>query len=361
MNYPPAHTSGITAVRECPRKWRLTDRDWGQGYTPRVPVSALNIGRLVHAAVAEWYSGGKAGDLMDITDTVLADSRRTIVERLSGFVLSAVDDDLSKDEGLIKGMMAGYEAWLNSSRVGYYADKYLRLAHGPGGGPAVEVPFTVEWDGILIGGKIDALFEDTRTGLVWVKEYKTTRSISEMAEAIRWDLQPILYHWATEQMGYNVAPGVLYDIILKVNPFKVDLLKNGLPTRALASKLKGTSLEIYLQVLDQAIEDTGADEVETRAKYANVIEELRKREPGHIRRQTLLIPPNVIDRQLRFIKSTVDNLMIPNARVPVEETIPYMHRWNCPKCSVKEVCRAIEDDLDWQAILDRDFVREIRK
>lgn len=357
MILPPVHTGGTNSVRACPRAWRLTDRTWGEGYRPLVPESALSIGRTTHRILAGWLLSGKQHPLEKITDVVLARKMAEYRERLPGFIFSTVEESLVKDAELVRGMMAGYYLWMHSGRVGYYDDKFFEIVKIDGV-PAVEYSFLVPWHGLVIGGKFDALLRDTRTGLVWVKEFKTCRSIPEMAEAIRWDLQPLLYHWAGGQLGLEMAPGVLYDLILKTNPVKIDLLKNGLPTKALATKLKGTTYEIYQAVLDQAIEDTGEDKSDVYEKYQDVLDELKGREPGNVRRQALMIAPGVIERHLDYLRDTVERLMVPNAIAPVEDTVAFMHRWNCPKCSVSDICRAVEDGLDWREVAERDFFVE---
>lgn len=357
MILPPAHTGGTNAVRECPRAWRLADRTWGLGLSPRIPESALSIGRTTHRILSGWLLGGKRRPLEEITNVVLARKMAEYRERLPGVVFSTVEESLVEDAELIQGMMAGYYIWLNSGRVGYYDDKFFEVVEIDGV-PAIEYSFHVYWNGIVIGGKFDALLRDTRTGLVWVKEYKTCRSIAEMSEAVRWDLQPILYQWAGSELGLEMAPGVLYDLILKTNPVKIDLLNNGLPTKALATKLRGTTYEIYKAALDRAIKETGENEGLVYEKYQNVLDELKGREPGNVRRQALMIPPGAIERHLYYLLDTVERLMVPNAICDVEDTVPFMNRWHCPKCKMADICRAIEDGLDWKEVASRDFFVE---
>jgi hypothetical protein len=80
----------------------------------------------------------------------------------------------------------------------------------------VEVEFRYELGGFLVGGKIDAIVQDTRDGRIYVLEHKTTGQDASPGSAywerLTLDSQVSIYIDGAAMLGYDVA-GCIYDVL----------------------------------------------------------------------------------------------------------------------------------------------------
>lgn len=186
--------SRLRVARACLRQHHIR---YGLGYRARTDVDTLRFGGLVHKMLEAWWVMPKG-------------------MRLAAALSAAPKEGVDPFERVrAEEMVRGYDA-----RWSLDADSYEVLA--------VEAQFETELRnpltgrssraGMRLGGKIDAIIKDLRTGRVLIVEHKTASGDigpgSEYWRRLRMDGQVSIYYLGGEVLGHEVA-GCLYDVLGK--------------------------------------------------------------------------------------------------------------------------------------------------
>jgi hypothetical protein len=176
-------SSRLKVLRECLRKhyYRFTlglQQPSGE---------AARFGTVGHHALEAWYVAWKDGQ----------------IEQRLPYALGAVTaSDLSDwDKARLAALITAY---------------HFRWKDQPWRVLAVEIEFRYELDGYTIGGKIDAIIENTETGEVWLVEHKTTGQDASPGSAywakLAIDAQVSIYLDGATVLGFAPA-GCIYDVL----------------------------------------------------------------------------------------------------------------------------------------------------
>lgn len=355
---PPAlHVSGKTEHDFCPRKWALSDRDWGLDWSPRFTPSALRIGSVVHDATFAYYHKGQ--DLMDAyreyANAEIARCRRLAP---GGELWEGERAELVADLTLVRGMLKGYLQWQDDvAGRDRWADtelEYLKM----------EKAFTIEYEGVPIAGRIDGLARTRNTGDLILVERKTCRSIDELKKSLRWDLQPKVYAAAAEILTGEPVPFVLYDMLQKSDPFAIPLLQNGLPSKA---KANPTTPAAYLTVLQECMDSLGMSEAQqdaTMQEYSPHLQWLLVNPVKFYERWALPIGPEEKRFALGQMRDSYHRMRedwyhIIDGTWPDEVPVK-LSRFTCPNpriCKLNLVCATMNEGGPWEGILESQFVQ----
>lgn len=231
--------SQLTSYAGCSLRYRLERID----KAPQAQAAWTIQGLAVHAAVEHYERSRRTASLEDCINAY--------VERW--------DDEMAvalRKQPDINGWLRGgrkqakadieerYE--LGQRQVAEYIEDVSVspwiVAEMPDGSPAVEVPFSIDLDGIRVIGYIDQIIEHAETGVLRVRDLKTGNEPA-------WPIQLVMYRMAMmESLGFDIQGGDFY-LCKKRGPSKTyDLtgLSRGTVAKWYAALDKGIREGVYL-------------------------------------------------------------------------------------------------------------------
>jgi len=226
--------SQVKAFLRCRLAWFWSTKPpRGLGLEPLVAKPALSLGRLVHAALQEYYDKGIPPDLAYIP---LAEQE----EKLLGETQDVWPEEAEaiRDQFLLGlTMLQGYDEWAKQH------DNFRVLATETRG----VVELTPD---IGLSCRLDGVVED-ENGL-WVLEFKTTSSTQTSWTAS--DLQATAYVYAAQKLFGQSVMGIRFRFLRKKIPYTYDKLllkKGGVTQRKDLTKL--TTYNAFLQTIAVAV------------------------------------------------------------------------------------------------------------
>lgn len=142
-------------------------------------------------------------------------------------------------------------------------------------------------DDINLEGYIDAIIED-EDGKIWVKDYKTFRSMPEY-NSLRFNYQSAIYMWALREMGYEVE-GMIWDIVTAKTPSKPQLLKDGSVSKR---KLDSNPYTVRKGIIELGLDPNDYLDLIHSVKYEN-----------YFHRFKIRYNQNLVDALMEDIKQT---------------------------------------------------------
>lgn len=207
------HISEVKQFLKCRLAWYFSALPpYGLGLEPVSPRPALQLGRLVHSALQEYYDRG-----IPPAAHFTAEALELLEKQRHEPAIWPEDlQKLEKDAELGVGMLKGYLRWAKD------ADKeYTFLAT------------ETEWEvrlvprtRLMLGGRFDAVVERS-DGTRWVLDFKTTRTTNVGWTAT--DLQATAYTFAARKLFGPGVRGVIFRFLRKKLPLEWPklLLKDG--------------------------------------------------------------------------------------------------------------------------------------
>jgi hypothetical protein len=144
--------------------------------------------------------------------------------------------------------------------------------------------------------------------------------------------------------------GVIYEIVRNTDPYNVKILKSGLPSKA-ALELAGTSYEVYREILDQCIKETGKDPEEVYAKYADELEYLKRGDGPSIFQRTVIYVTDTMREATKVHLLQLRTQMLLD-RYGSPSPAPNLRRHRCQYCPFKGVCTAHDEGWDYESGLE---------
>jgi hypothetical protein len=224
---------------------------------------------------------------------------------------------------------------------------------------ATEFPFRFETDLGTIAGRYDGIWEDLSDGTLWLKEFKTARSIKDL-DWIHKDEQPMLYAYAAQKLMDIPVEGVLYTFLRKSVPDKPQRLVNGDFSKA---KSQRTTAALYLQALrdDARMMATKQDAAgtidsdvydrlyhESLAKYQETINYFLEHEDYFLRK-----PLRKTKRQLEENFYLLEAVMREIISHP--EMYPTPSPIKCARCAFKDPCDLRLAGADYEVLLKEEY------
>jgi hypothetical protein len=328
------NVSGATKLARCPRQFYFGNT---LDYSTAHKNANMLLGTWGHYALALAYTGMSYEAAVQVT----IDRQWELWNK---YWVDPSQEQLDLFEKL-EHLVVGHGLW-QSGDTSRYADKYLDWI-------SAEEKFELTHEGQKITGITDGIVRHKQTRDLYVFERKITTRAEELCESVAWDLQPRVYTWATEQLRDEQVRGVIFEIIRNCDPFKIPMLKNGLPSKA---KSVGSTYEIYFETLEKAIEATGADRSKI-ADYADILDYHRKNRNPVYRRFVLDITPGqkrqaVQEMLRRGAQADMVDMIEP------EEVGANLNRYDCYRmCPFKDICQAMDDGADWRGALDEQYIQ----
>jgi hypothetical protein len=339
-NLPELHVSDIGTFRNCRWRW-----DWSsnlrQNLERDVPVPHFLLGRAVHYALAQYYEGFDA-----------LEAYERFVEhdvRLSEHLQMLEDMDLRTKivDSIVtgRGMVAHYVAWAPRH------DKDWEVL-------STEKTGRLPRDGFVYGGRYDGVWRNKTSGKLWLAEFKTTRSMQEIAFIYK-DPQPMLYLMEAEHEFHVRLEGVLYTFLWKKVPEMPKRLQNGTFSK---SKSQATTASLYIEALrkDAKALSSGDPQEYDRlmqyrmAEYAEVLTYLAGQEDQYFRRIPLEKTRYELEQNLAYLDMTVREMLDPNVAL-----YPSPSQVKCPRCPFKDPCDVRHLGGNYQLLIAEEYRKRV--
>lgn len=238
------HTSDRMAFKTCRRAWFWAS-PLGLSLRPQRTSPSYWFGTGIHEALAAYYSNG----------TTPANNFAYYISAYGKELFSNSELSIEQEEQLHaflllgQGMLAHYVSYMNETGAD---TKYTALG--------TEIKFVVPiLEGVYYAGKIDALFLDEKTGVIWIVEHKTTSQMRE-DDFYVFDEQCGSYIWALHQickgrgfidldkeaLRHKSFGGILYNELRKKVPAEPRILVSGQLSEAKNQDTTHTTYKNYL-------------------------------------------------------------------------------------------------------------------
>lgn len=198
------------------------------GLTQSMLTGFLTCRRRAVLGLNHWYYPGETMTVYGTIVHEMLDRMHKLNQRSSGRAPAPVvikkwlrdyHEALVKEAGESGEVTDGYYKSLSKSTALASATLPTYVNHYPQDWSAnrwidVEREFAVLWQGYLLRGKIDAVFEDKK-GQLWLMEHKTKSQISEemLQLTLTFNFQNLFYINAAEALYKRPVVGVLYNIM----------------------------------------------------------------------------------------------------------------------------------------------------
>lgn len=236
--------------RRCRRRWNLGSSN-RQGLTKIVPNTALGLGTLIHAALADWLIHPE----LNLRDVFLYRSKQQL-DAVKSIFAKQVGRSITESElgnlweaiNLGSAMMENYQKHWNSP----LPPGFELVA------PEQRVRIPIPGCAHELEGRLDAIIRHIESGKLYVLEHKTYSQRPE-ERTLRWNDQFMSYQWMLVQLGLGPVAGIAYDGLWKraAPPKKVegrDGIISDLFCRIKLHRSTQELLEFERMLRDEAIE-----------------------------------------------------------------------------------------------------------
>lgn len=331
---PEVHVSDIKTFRECRWRW-----DWSsslrQNLERGIPVPHFLLGRAVHYALSRYYEGDDA-----------LTAYETYIERdleLSEFLEAMELEAKSKIvEAVVLGraMVAHYLTWCPPR------DKLWEVLS-----TEQSVKHTEEELGFTFSSRFDGVWRRRSDGTLWLKEFKTTRSMTELSFIER-DPQPMLYSYIAQKKFGQPIEGILYTFLWKKAPEMPRELKDGMLSKATN---QSTTAALYRQSLEAQARAIGGPNWEVifkglLAEYAVIMQYYLEQEEKYFKRVELRKTETQLAINLQNLTATIGEMLNPATQL-----YPSDSQLKCPRCPFRDPCRIRLAGGSYDLLLQEEF------
>lgn len=318
------HNSGISAFKECRRKWWLRNH-----YKPQKINDNLFLGSGVHYALEQFYRNGE-----DLQKSFL----NWFDEQMQELDVWEQQKDMLQDKKeLGLGMLEHYSKFAAENDSDYFAEVI-----------DTEIDFEIPVKNLkgnktrcTYAGTVDGLVKD-KYGFYWILEHKTASRIDTTHLPL--DEQVVRYIWAMqEKLDIEIA-GVIYNIMLKKIPTKPKELKSGGLSKAKNIK---TTFETYYNDL---LNYYGSLKNIPIYDYQDILEDLRKRDNEFFKRVKVEKTQHEIEDIAKRTYLEYKEMSNPNLKM-----FPTPSRDCNWKCDFREVCISMNQGHDYDYLLEKEF------
>jgi len=309
---------------------------------PKSNNQNLVFGTAIHAGLEAYYKG------------------KGLEQAIKDFTVSLYSSNLSDEilydlEHLGRGMLTNYERYASEDRsevlkveysfslpIKVTDENYLRR-RTPAEFDMNDKDKTLLFDGkpVHYDGTIDLLIKNSK-GEYWIIDHKTAKTIYEDKFFLNTNDQITAYIWAMRKLGYPVR-GFIYQELLKKIPEPIKPLKRKYKGRKYSVNIQNpVILDDYLTALLSAGEDLEL--------YKDFLQYLR-------------LNPNPFFKRSHIERSEAELLMFENLVFfeaidmlsPSTVMYPSPDYFGCDFCSFQDPCLAMNQNEDWQYMLDTAF------
>lgn len=190
--------------------------------------------------------------------------------------------------------------------------------------------------GVRLGGKIDAIVEDT-SGKRWILERKTHSGSAPTEHERNFSIQGLIYLFLVRNSGNKVS-GILWDYVRTKAPVIPEVLSSG-------QLSKRMNIDSDYRTYLRAIRDNELDP----NNYTDILEHLRQTTSESFYRRVKHRPPEVL------IEKVVDELIGDIELMGEERKSVRNFSFLCKNCEFKTLCYAEAAGLDHKFIRKNEF------
>jgi|AntDeeMinimDraft_6_1070357.scaffolds.fasta_scaffold00567_9 CRISPR/Cas system-associated exonuclease Cas4 (RecB family) len=318
------HNSGISAFKECRRKWQLRNK-----YQPIKINDNLFLGSGVHYALEKYYAEN------DNLQEAFIEWFNNKLDELD--IWDEQMEMLEEKKKLGLGMLKHYQKFADNNDSDYFTKVV-----------DTEIDFEIPVKNLKgntthcrYAGTVDGLVID-EFGLYWILEHKTASRID--TSHLPLDEQVARYMWAMqEKLGIEIS-GVIYNILLKKIPTEPRVLKSGHLSKA--KNIKTT----YATYLNSLINYYGSFEEIPLNDYSDILGYLQGEENEFFKRVKVEKTQHEIDDIAKRTYLEYKEMSNPNLRM-----FPAPSRDCNWKCDFREVCISMNQGHDYDYLLEKGF------
>lgn len=212
------HISDVGAFDQCRRAWRYSS-PLRLNLAPIRKHTALFIGSAVHHCLEHLYKAQEP-----FTASLGAFEAKELANLKASPLWGSYEAQVEQDRAFILGLLEHYAAWQKFDQT-TLADRNFEFI-------APEQKFSVlllkdSRKRINLAGKFDGVVRHKPSGLYYLWEIKTTRSIPERIKMLDYDQQTKAYMLAAQQATGLPIRGIIYTLLRKKLPKTPQPLKNG--------------------------------------------------------------------------------------------------------------------------------------
>lgn len=329
------HITDVLSYRSCRRRWNWSSR-FRSNLEPVRPYAPFFTGTAVHRIIRELTSNGTPPHLT--LSKFLREQVTAMKMHRSGRLWAEERSSIKEQVHEIRSMVNHYKLW-RQSLSGPLADENLNyLSHEYSFGRETDNLVPLRSTGshltptVYLAGKFDGLVERRLDHTIWLKEYKTCRSVEERAKLLPHDDQATAYVYAAQMLWSEPVSGVIYTLIRKKVPTQPKVLKSGMLS---VDKGIDTTPEAYLEAI-RTHHGEDATPAFVQANYGNVLGYLRDFSKPFVARVAIERSQLQIDLFVRELHATALEMFD-------ERTVMYANRqFSCPGCWFREPCLAMD-------------------
>lgn len=354
------HVTDVESFLRCRRLW-----DWQsmmrQGLQPAEMPAPLFLGQGVHVALDAYYSVAPEERKPYIALQAFNEWKDKRVERMveTGGSLWQSEQEMVDDmTELGQGMLLHYCLWAKKrdERYDFLATEQKFRIPMPMTSTKDYSSRAYPMSGLLkYAGRFDGVVRDRETGLVYLLEFKTSRSLHNMRYTYR-GMQGTAYVWAASQLISDLTDGevtdrvsgIMYRVLLKKLPDGPRPLVNGGYSQAKSQK---TSFVFFKHCLDKIAEREERNPKELYRENENILRYLHDIDNEFFDETILERTPQQIESTMRALYLLGRQMADPD--VPIFPT-PGFH---CGWCPFEVPCSVREQGGDYKGLLQVEYAK----
>lgn len=340
MTLAKIHASDIATWKACRRRW-----EWSsvlhRNLEPSKPYTPFLLGRAVHHALEFFYRDGTEPSV-SLQEYWIAEIQR--MEK-HGTLWEPEQELIREQWDFSVGLLEHYMLWLNAYKGEWSNEAFETIDTEVRFEVPLRDPYGTPSDKVVLAGRIDGVCRRKSDGTLWLREFKTARSISERLNMLPYDEQPMIYIIAaSEHYGEPVA-GVIYDVIRKKLPAQPKVLASGFLSQAVSQK---TSFVHYLQAIREH-HGVEATKEFIKASYGPFLLNLKSSEEPFFARIPFIRTAEQLELAARDIWVVAHEMVDPTMYIFPSPS------YHCNFCTFKVPCALKNAAMDYEAVLAAEF------
>lgn len=349
-------TSDRINFKKCRRAWDLQSPE-RQNLMLKVPNENLHLGSAVHEALAAYYEPTTeqstslaleafekyCANFFNNANLMPAEvDNYTELHQLGRDMLNYYCNEFAPEYDNFEVVCVEREFRMPVYDSPDDARKYLQL-------PLVDNSFSSNnmqanhaFENTYYGGKLDGVVRDSDTGLYYVLEHKTAKTLPSEGFDIFLEMDEQIGSYillAEAELGIEIE-GVIYQALKKSTPVPPKVLKSG---ELSVDKRQMTTVDLFTE----AVKDHG---LQMSSKYLEFIEFLKDSDNKFCYRV-------VVRRNKHETENLKNRIKAEAADMLYAQIYPNPSRFHCNYCDVRPLCLAIMDGDDYEELQNRLFVQ----
>jgi len=356
---PEIHVTDVLAYFNCRRAWAWQSR-LRAGLEPMKPHRPFVMGTAYHHAMEQLYqpNGDAAGRALGAIAPVFEKALREY-SATDGIVDDSTLEGLKADQELCEQMVLNYAAWARTVDDDWEVidtERELRfpIATSEGGSRWWVCSENEDAVDFVLSMRIDGVTIHKPTSTLWLREYKTARSIPEEETKITKSLQHRVYAWGAEQTVHRPIAGVEYRFARKAAPQFPRKLNSGKVSVALTGEGEYTTPMTFRVAYEMYAGRKWPDDGQPPAEYVGHYAALVQREKEGQFFKVLPVQKTSVE-----LTTAIDTVVAAAMEMLDEHTsiypMPHPLGFNCNSCLFRAPCDRLDAGLDADFLLRNEY------